>query len=185
MHHLWLSGSTRRPPPSARSAGHISVGWSIRPAERSTDRRRIGTPGSIHPVRRRLPSERDNRTHRGRRAVLRASLAHSGLDALLVTDLINVRYLTGFTGSNAALLVLAPMTSPATADDHRQPTAGSDAPHPVLHRRPLHHPIGARGAGPAPADRPALRPGAAAPGTGGRDRVRGAGRSASPTTWAC
>jgi Xaa-Pro aminopeptidase len=29
------------------------------------------------------------------------------LDALLVTDLINVRYLTGFTGSNAALLLIA------------------------------------------------------------------------------
>ena len=29
----------------------------------------------------------------------------AGLDALLVTDLVNVRYLTGFTGSNAALLL--------------------------------------------------------------------------------
>lgn len=38
--------------------------------------------------------------------MLRAALAHSGVDALLVTDLINVRYLTGFTGSNAALLVV-------------------------------------------------------------------------------
>ena len=47
-----------------------------------------------------------NGTHARRRALLRASLAHSGFDALLVTDLINIRYLTGFTGSNAALLVL-------------------------------------------------------------------------------
>ena len=38
--------------------------------------------------------------------MLRAALVHSGVDALLVTDLINIRYLTGFTGSNAALLVV-------------------------------------------------------------------------------
>jgi Xaa-Pro aminopeptidase len=42
-----------------------------------------------------------------RRAALRALLAEAGVDALLVTDLVNVRYLTGFTGSNAALLVHA------------------------------------------------------------------------------
>ena len=39
-----------------------------------------------------------------RRAALRALLP-TGVDGLLVTDLVNVRYLTGFTGSNAALLV--------------------------------------------------------------------------------
>jgi Xaa-Pro aminopeptidase len=42
-----------------------------------------------------------------RRAALRALLPGAGVDALLVTDLVNVRYLTGFTGSNAALLVHA------------------------------------------------------------------------------
>jgi len=36
---------------------------------------------------------------------LRARLADAGLDALLVTKLTNVRYLTGFTGSAAVLLV--------------------------------------------------------------------------------
>ena len=56
-----------------------------------------------------------------RRAALRALLRAAGVDALLVTDLVNVRYLTGFTGSNAALLVHVD---------------GDDAQPPV-HRRPL------------------------------------------------
>ncbi|TQF66398.1 aminopeptidase P family protein [Rhodococcus spelaei] len=43
--------------------------------------------------------------HGSRRAALRAVLAERGVDALLVTDLLNIRYLTGFTGSNAALVV--------------------------------------------------------------------------------
>ena len=45
--------------------------------------------------------------HTTRRAALRATLRQRELDALLVTNLLNVRYLTGFTGSNAALLVPA------------------------------------------------------------------------------
>ncbi|MDD7964746.1 M24 family metallopeptidase [Actinomycetospora lemnae] len=45
--------------------------------------------------------------HARRRDALRRLLREGGLDALLVTDLVNVRYLTGFTGSNAALLVHA------------------------------------------------------------------------------
>src|SRR5215470_9834709 len=41
----------------------------------------------------------------GRADRLRAALADAGGDALLVTNLTNVRYLTGFTGSAALLLV--------------------------------------------------------------------------------
>jgi Xaa-Pro aminopeptidase len=46
-------------------------------------------------------------SHASRRTALRALVREAGLDALLVTDLVNVRYLTGFTGSNAALLLHA------------------------------------------------------------------------------
>ncbi|NYH76935.1 Xaa-Pro dipeptidase [Actinopolyspora biskrensis] len=46
-------------------------------------------------------------THVHRRDALRAHLRDSEVDAMLVTDLLNIRYLTGFTGSNAALLVHA------------------------------------------------------------------------------
>ena len=46
-------------------------------------------------------------THAARRERLRARLAEVDADAALVTRLVNVRYLTGFTGSNAALLVFA------------------------------------------------------------------------------
>ena len=43
--------------------------------------------------------------HSDRRQHLTANFAALQIDALLVTSLINVRYLTGFTGSNAFLLV--------------------------------------------------------------------------------
>ena len=41
-----------------------------------------------------------------RRHALRGLLAHADLSALLVTKQVNVRYLTGFTGSYGALLLL-------------------------------------------------------------------------------
>ena len=43
-------------------------------------------------------------------------MVHLGVDALLVTDLINVQYLTGFTGSNAALLVVGSDGEDGAAD---------------------------------------------------------------------
>ncbi|WP_406280073.1 aminopeptidase P family protein [Embleya sp. NBC_00896] len=46
--------------------------------------------------------------HGQRRDRLRSRLAGAGVDVALITNLVNVRYLTGFTGSNAALLVYTP-----------------------------------------------------------------------------
>jgi Xaa-Pro dipeptidase len=46
-------------------------------------------------------------TYLRRRAALRNMLRQRDLDALLIIDLLNIHYLTGFTGSNAALLVHA------------------------------------------------------------------------------
>ena len=45
--------------------------------------------------------------HQLRRRALGARLGDLGVDALFVTRLVNVRYLTGFTGSNAQALVTA------------------------------------------------------------------------------
>jgi len=54
-----------------------------------------------------------------RRDRLRQLLASAALDALLVSDLVNVRYLSGFTGSNAALLILTGSETPVLATDGR------------------------------------------------------------------
>lgn len=51
---------------------------------------------------------------KARRASVAAAIAAAGHDHLLVTDLKNVRYLTGFSGSNAALLVPADPDAEAT-----------------------------------------------------------------------
>ena len=56
-------------------------------------------------------------------------MASRGLDALLVSDLVNVRYLSGFTGSNGALLVFAADSPAVLATDSRYRTqAGRQAP---------------------------------------------------------
>ncbi|MGB6244726.1 aminopeptidase P family protein [Gordonia sp. (in: high G+C Gram-positive bacteria)] len=62
-----------------------------------------------------------NGRHAARRAALAARLGSEAtdgrVDALLVTDLVNVRYLTGFTGSNGAVLVWARGTDRETAEE--------------------------------------------------------------------
>src|SRR5215468_6746816 len=49
----------------------------------------------------------DSMNHFARQQNLREALAAGGLDALLVTHLPNIRYLCGFSGSAAALLLHA------------------------------------------------------------------------------
>jgi Xaa-Pro aminopeptidase len=64
-----------------------------------------------------------------RRDRLRQRLADANLDAMLVSDLVNVRYLAGFTGSNAALLIRADNETPVLATDGRYRTqAAQQAP---------------------------------------------------------
>ena len=68
-------------------------------------------------------------THSQRRARLAAKLAAADLDAMVVSDLVNVRYLSGFTGSNAALLVFAGDTPAVLVTDSRYLTqAARQAP---------------------------------------------------------
>ncbi|QUR67213.1 M24 family metallopeptidase [Mycobacterium spongiae] len=65
-------------------------------------------------------------THSQRRDNLKASIAAAGLDAMLVTDLTNVRYLSGFTGSNGALLVFADDRGSVLATDGRYRTQAAE-----------------------------------------------------------
>jgi Xaa-Pro aminopeptidase len=65
-------------------------------------------------------------THSQRRHNLKAQIGASGLDAMLVTDLINVRYLSGFSGSNGALLVFADDRVPILATDGRYRTQAAE-----------------------------------------------------------
>ncbi|QLL09488.1 M24 family metallopeptidase [Mycobacterium vicinigordonae] len=68
-------------------------------------------------------------THSQRRHNLKSKIGAAGLDAILVTDLINVRYLSGFSGSNGALLVYADEREAVLATDGRYRTqAAQQAP---------------------------------------------------------
>lgn len=63
-----------------------------------------------------------------RRDAVRARLVERGLDAMLVSSLPNVRYLTGFTGSNGAVLVRAAGGDVLATDSRYTIQAGSQAP---------------------------------------------------------
>ena len=64
--------------------------------------------------------------HRPQRLrALRASLVERGFDALLVTSLPNIRYLTGFSGSNA-LLVVSGESAPVLLTDSRYAVQAGD-----------------------------------------------------------
>ncbi|MQY02337.1 M24 family metallopeptidase [Actinomadura macrotermitis] len=68
--------------------------------------------------------------HIERRARLAARIAAEGADALLVTRLVNVRYLTGLDSSNAALLV--PAQGPAVLATDARYAGGAEAVCPEL-----------------------------------------------------
>ncbi|SFP39444.1 Xaa-Pro aminopeptidase [Geodermatophilus dictyosporus] len=63
-----------------------------------------------------------------RRERLRATAAERGLDAVLVTNLLNVRYLTGFTGSNGALLLRTDGADVFGTDGRYTTQAGTQVP---------------------------------------------------------
>ncbi|MCW2698550.1 MAG: ypdF [Blastococcus sp.] len=63
-----------------------------------------------------------------RRDALRATAAAQGLDAVLVTNLLNVRYLTGFTGSNGVLLVRTDGADLFGTDGRYTTQAGTQVP---------------------------------------------------------
>ncbi|MRJ77166.1 M24 family metallopeptidase [Aeromicrobium sp. SMF47] len=63
-----------------------------------------------------------------RRTRLARELADRGLDGLFVTTLVNVRYLTGFTGSNGALLVPAEGDAVFLTDGRYRDQADAELP---------------------------------------------------------
>jgi Xaa-Pro aminopeptidase len=71
---------------------------------------------------------RDTSREAGRRDRLRAAAASAGVDAVLVTNLLNVRYLTGFTGSNGALLLRADGDDVLGTDGRYTTQAGVQVP---------------------------------------------------------
>lgn len=66
--------------------------------------------------------------HARRRERLAGALHERGCDAALITRLVNVRYLTGFTGSHAALLVLPDGGYALATDGRYELQAAEEAP---------------------------------------------------------
>src|SRR5207342_2148073 len=66
--------------------------------------------------------------HAGRRDRLREVLRARDLHGAVVTDLVNVRYLTGFTGSNAAVLVEADGQDLLATDGRYTEQAAAESP---------------------------------------------------------
>jgi Xaa-Pro aminopeptidase len=66
--------------------------------------------------------------HAARRARAQETIAAWGVDAFLITSLVNVRYLTGLVSSNAALLLPAAGPAALATDSRYEETARSDCP---------------------------------------------------------
>ncbi len=66
--------------------------------------------------------------HAQRRQRLRSALEEHDCPAALITDLINLRYLSGFTGSNAALLVSADGADLLSTDGRYTEQAAAESP---------------------------------------------------------
>ncbi|MGH3425731.1 MAG: aminopeptidase P family N-terminal domain-containing protein, partial [Nocardioidaceae bacterium] len=66
--------------------------------------------------------------HASRRARLGDVLAQRELDAAFVTDLVNVRYLTGFTGSNGAVCARSDGTATLVTDGRYRDQSAREAP---------------------------------------------------------
>ena len=66
--------------------------------------------------------------HAARRARAQEKLADRGVDAALITSLVNVRYLTGLASSNAALLLPVAGTAVLATDSRYEETARRGAP---------------------------------------------------------
>ncbi len=66
--------------------------------------------------------------HGARLIRARAAMTAAGVDGLLVTDLVNVRYLTGYTGSNAILCLTAETARFVTDFRYAETAKALDAP---------------------------------------------------------